>query len=128
MNISTVLENLVGFFAKENVDFALIGAFALHAYGYVRATADIDFVVNGEDQERIVRFLESLGYETLHRSKRFSNHLHPVASLGRIETWYTSKVKPPKRCSPGPNSYRFSKAFQYPWSSPNTWLPLKSLQ
>jgi Nucleotidyl transferase AbiEii toxin, Type IV TA system len=88
VNIDNVLKNLIGFFSKEEIDFALIGAFALHAYGYVRATGDIDFVVRGKDQERIVRFLESLGYETLHRSKGFSNHLHPLSTLGRIDLIY----------------------------------------
>ncbi len=88
MNIRTVLENLIGFFAKEEIDFALIGAFALQAYGYVRATQDIDFAVMGKGQERVVRFLESLGYETLYRSKGFSNHVHPLASLGRVDFVY----------------------------------------
>ncbi len=88
MNIKTVLENLIGFFAKEEIDFALIGAFALQAYGYVRATQDIDFAVRGKGQERVVRFLESLGYETLYRSKGFSNHVHPISSLGRVDFVY----------------------------------------
>jgi hypothetical protein len=88
VNIKTVLENLIGFFTGEEIDFALIGAFALQAYGYVRATQDIDFVVRGEGQQRVVRFLESLGYETFYRSKGFSNHVHPLASLGRVDFVY----------------------------------------
>ena len=88
MNIKTVLENLIGFFTGEEIDFALIGAFALQAYGYVRATQDIDFVVRGEGQQRVVRFLESLGYETFYRSKGFSNHVHPISSLGRVDFVY----------------------------------------
>jgi hypothetical protein len=88
VKINTVLENLIGFFAKEKIDFALIGAFALQAYGYVRATGDIDFILRGEDQESAVRFLESLGYETLYRSKGFSNHVHPLTVLGRIDFIY----------------------------------------
>jgi len=88
VNIKTVLENLIGFFTREQIDFALIGAFALHTYGYVRATQDIDFVVRGKGRQRVVRFLESLGYETLYRSKGFSNHVHPLASLGRVDFVY----------------------------------------
>jgi len=88
VNIKTVLENLIGFFAKEKIDFALIGAFALQAYGYVRATQDIDFVVRCEGQDRIVRFLESLGYETSYRSQGFSNHVRPLAGLGRVDFVY----------------------------------------
>jgi hypothetical protein len=90
MNLKTVIETLVHFFARENIPFALIGAFGLKAYGYVRATRDVDFVVRAEDQKRIVRFLETLGYETLYRSKGFSNHLHQLASLGRLDFVYVA--------------------------------------
>lgn len=88
MNFKAALEELLDFFARERIDFALIGAFALHAYGYVRATQDVDFLARGKDQEKIVRFLETLGYETLHCSKGFSNHVHQLASLGRIDLVY----------------------------------------
>jgi hypothetical protein len=88
VNIRTVIEKLTGFFAKEKIEYALIGAFALQAYGYVRATQDIDFVVRGESQERIIRFLETLGYETSYRSSGFSNHVHPIPNLGQIDFVY----------------------------------------
>lgn len=88
MNLKAVLQTLFQFFIKEDVDFALIGAFALKAYGYVRATQDVDFLVRGRDREKIVRFLETLGYETIYRSKGFSNHLHQIAGLGRIDFVY----------------------------------------
>ena len=90
MNLKRVIENLVRFFSQEEIDFAIIGAFALHAYGYVRATQDVDFVARGNEQQKIIRFLETLGYETLHRSKGFSNHLHPLAALGRIDFVYVA--------------------------------------
>jgi len=88
MNLKTVIETLLRFFAREEIPFALIGAFGLKAYGYVRATRDVDFVVRAKDQERIVQFLETLGYETLYRSKGFSNHLHQLANLGRLDFVY----------------------------------------
>ncbi len=88
MNLKAVLTNLIRFFAREEIDFALIGAFALKAYGYMRATQDVDFLVRGKDQEKIGQFLETLGYETLYRSKGFSNHLHQLAGLGRIDFVY----------------------------------------
>jgi len=90
VNITALLEHLIGFLAEQKIDFALIGAFALQAYGYVRATQDMDFVVREEGQERVIGFLESLGYQTLYRSKGFSNHLHPLTSLGRIDLVYVA--------------------------------------
>ncbi len=88
MNLKAVLEKLINFFSKEGIDFALIGAFALKAYGYVRSTQDVDFLVRARDQQRIVGFLESIGYETLHLTRGFSNHLHSIRSLGRIDFVY----------------------------------------
>jgi len=89
MKFREVFRLLVGFFEKEAMDYALIGAFALKAYGYVRATQDVDFIVRAEDQGKIVSYLESsLGYETIYRSPAYSNHIHPLSGLGRIDFLY----------------------------------------
>ncbi len=61
---------------------------ALKAYGYMRATQDVDFIVKQEDQAKIIANLESLGFETLYSSKGYSNHIHPLSGLGRIDFVY----------------------------------------
>lgn len=88
MSLLAVFQNLVAFFEKEQVAYALIGAFALKAYGYLRATQDVDFLVPSRDQEKIIRYLEALGYETVYRSKGFSNHVHTLPALARIDFVY----------------------------------------
>jgi len=90
LNFKTIFKEIVHFLENASISYALIGAFALKAYGYVRATGDVDFIVNATDQEKIIHYLESLGYETLHQSAGFSNHLHPIANLGRIDFVYVS--------------------------------------
>ena len=55
MKFGDVFRLLIDFFEKARVDYALIGAFALKAYGYVRATQDVDFLVRYEDQDKIIR-------------------------------------------------------------------------
>jgi hypothetical protein len=60
-----VILALVDFFESHRMDYALAGAFALKAYGYLRATQDVDFVARQEEQHAIIQFLESLGFETL---------------------------------------------------------------
>jgi hypothetical protein len=84
------LRTLAGFFEREGIRHAVIGAFALHAYGLSRSTFDLDFVTESAAQARLVPFLESLGYETLHVSAGYSNHLHPDFSLGRVDFVYVS--------------------------------------
>ena len=78
MNYKNQLLLLTDFFNHEKLDYALIGAFALHAYGYTRATKDVDFITRLEYQEIIIKYLESIDFETLNRSDSFSNHLYSV--------------------------------------------------
>jgi len=86
--MQNLLRHLLSFFKQERIDHALIGAFALKAYGHVRATRDVDFLVRVKDQDKLVVYLESIGYETLYRSNGFSSHLHPLSILGRINFVY----------------------------------------
>ena len=88
MNIKTIFRHLIVFFKQAEIDYAVVGAFALKAYGYLRATQDVDFLVRGTHQSRIIAYVESLGYETIYRSAGYSNHVHPLANLGRIDFIY----------------------------------------
>jgi hypothetical protein len=75
MAIRDIFKALSEMFEREKADYAVIGAFALYAYGYVRATRDIDFVTRIEFQKKAVSYLESLGFNTVHCSNAFSNHV-----------------------------------------------------
>jgi len=88
VDFSRVIDEVASFLDRENASFALAGAFALHAYGLSRATSDLDFVTESRVRERLVIFLESLGYETLYSSPGYSNHLHPKAEMGRVDLIY----------------------------------------
>ncbi len=44
-SVAALLERIVGCFRRERVPYALIGAWALTAWGRTRATADVDFLV-----------------------------------------------------------------------------------
>ena len=88
MTFKKTFQVLIDFFERERIDYALIGAFALKAYGYTRATQDVDFIARQKDQKKIIINLESLGFETLYSSTGYSNHLHPLSGLGRIDFVY----------------------------------------
>lgn len=83
-----ILKDLFDFLHNEKIAFAVIGAFALKAYGHVRATRDIDFVAPAEAQQKIINYLEALGFETLHRSRGFSNHVRALPHWERIDFVY----------------------------------------
>lgn len=88
MKFKKTLQLLIDFFERERIDYALIGAFALKAYGYTRATQDVDFIARQRDQKKIIANLESLGFETLYSSTGYSNHVHPLSGLSRIDFVY----------------------------------------
>ena len=88
MDVPKVLSLVDGFLSREGRSYALAGAVALHAYGFSRATGDLDVVVDAEAREGLIRFLEEKGFETLSRSDGYSNHLHPDPTLGRLDCIY----------------------------------------
>lgn len=90
MDFARVVRTIAGFFEQTGFRYAVIGAFGLHAYGLSRGTFDLDFVTQSEAQPQLVAFLESLGYETLHASVGYSNHLHALSALGRVDIVYVT--------------------------------------
>jgi hypothetical protein len=76
------------FFEERGVRYALAGAFALHAHGITRATGDLDFVVEERVKDELRRSLASDGYEEVHVSDGFSNHVHPDLAWGRLDFIY----------------------------------------
>ncbi len=49
MDFKQVLRFLIFEFDKHNIDYALIGGFALGILGIIRATMDMDFLVKKDD-------------------------------------------------------------------------------
>jgi len=107
LDFGRVVETVQGFFERSGFQYAVIGAFGLHAYGLSRGTFDLDFVTQSDAQTELVQFLEALGYETLHVSSGYSNHLHGLTALGRVDFVYVSGETSDKlfrgcRTMPGP--------------------------
>ncbi len=88
MEFKKIFRLLIEFFEKEQVQYALVGAFALMAYGYARATQDVDFIMRLTDRDKVIQFLENFGYETIYKSTGYSNHIHKMPQLGRIDFIY----------------------------------------
>lgn len=88
MDFGKVLNTVADFLDEGGYRYSLVGAFALSACGLSRATQDLDFAVETSAQDELISFLESLGYETLYRSEGYSNHIHGLADLGRVDFVY----------------------------------------
>lgn len=107
VDFAAVLASLRAFLEERAWRNALVGGLAMAAYGLPRTTLDLDLVVDGAGQADLVGYLESLGYETLHRSSGYSNHVHPEARMGSVDLVYiwgqtADKVFAATRRVPGP--------------------------
>ena len=60
---------------------ALIGGLALAAHQVVRATRDVDFLVDADDGERLHALLLGLGYQCIHHSEDAANYLRDDEGL-----------------------------------------------
>lgn len=69
------LKQAVAAFAGIKNGPALIGGLALAAHDVVRATQDVDFLVDADDAEKIHDVLIGLGYECIHRSQDAANYV-----------------------------------------------------
>jgi len=74
-------------------------------------------------QKSIVKFLMSLGFETLQRTDAFSNHVHPVGNA-RIDIMYVENETAEKIFSSTQRSLLFEK-LELPVVSPEHLIALK---
>ena len=69
------LKQALAAFAGCRTPPALIGGLALAAHSVVRATQDIDFLVEADDAQSIHDVLIALGYQCVHRSEDAGNYV-----------------------------------------------------
>jgi len=66
-----VLDSLVA----NKVKFVLIGGFAVNAYGFQRATGDMDLLIEPTEEniEQLLKSIDALGFDRLEAKKSFSH-------------------------------------------------------
>jgi hypothetical protein len=72
--VDQIKEALIVFAGCETPP-ALIGGLALAAHKVVRATQDVDFLVDAVDADRLHELLVELGYRCVHRSDEAANYV-----------------------------------------------------
>lgn len=68
------LAQVVSALDGEGVRFALIGGLALASHKVIRATQDLDLLIDADDGDRAERLLAETGYRCLHRSADAANY------------------------------------------------------
>ncbi len=86
MDVLIELERLVDALAREGIDYALCGGIAVNIYGHVRATRDIDMLVERASVERVRELAAGHGFAL--RSGRIP---FGVGTPEEREVWRVSK-------------------------------------
>ena len=64
MILTSDMKNLIRLFEKYEVNYALVGGFAVIHYGVIRTTQDIDFLIepNSDNAQRVMRVISEFGF------------------------------------------------------------------
>jgi hypothetical protein len=92
MRFTEVITTFAEFLDREQIPWAIAGGLAVGAWGYQRATSDVDLVILGVGRDRVMEFAASIGYETTHASRSLSHHDHPTEDFGHVDLFYVSGV------------------------------------
>lgn len=85
MDFKQVLRFLVSEFDKNNIDYALIGGFALGILGIMRTTVDMDFLVKKDDAEKVKSILEKHSYKCIFITENVSQYVSNISSQGTLD-------------------------------------------
>jgi len=85
MDFRQVTDKLLTAFDKEHVHYALMGGFALGAWGVPRATVDIDFLVYRDDMHKVHSIMTEMGYERHYHTENVSQYLSPLRIFGEVD-------------------------------------------
>ena len=80
-NLAEQIREALSMFARNDTEPALIGGLAVVAHQVVRATQDVDFLLEAEAADRIHTALLDLGYQCLYRSEDAANYLRAAEGL-----------------------------------------------
>ena len=64
MSLTPDMKDLIVLFRKHNVEYVVVGGFAVICYGYIRTTQDIDFVIypSEENSIKMMKALTDFGF------------------------------------------------------------------
>ena len=102
MGLKDTLTAAVDALKKESIPHALIGGFALAAYGVARATQDIDLLVDGSDHQKVKQVMLNAGFKLVHESAEVLQ----LSGIGQLDILYANRDLSLKMLA---NSKRFNQ-------------------
>lgn len=80
-NLAEQIREALAMFSRNGTEPALIGGLAVVAHQVVRATKDVDFLVEAEAADKVHGALLDLGYKCLYRSENAANYVRGAEGL-----------------------------------------------
>lgn len=80
-NLAQQIREALSMFERNGTEPALIGGLAVVAHQVVRATKDVDFLLESEAADKIHSALLDLGYQCLYRSQDAANYVRGAEGL-----------------------------------------------
>lgn len=87
MGLSDTLSTATETLSQESIPHALIGGFALAAYGVARATQDIDLLVDGSDKGKIKTLMINCGFTVIHESEEVLQ----LGGIGQLDILFANR-------------------------------------
>ena len=85
MDFRVVLQLITEEFSRQGIRYAVIGGFALGAWGVARTTIDLDFLLHRDDWEKVDALLKANGYECVHKSADVAQYVSGRHALREID-------------------------------------------
>lgn len=80
-SLAEQIREALSMFARNGIEPAVIGGLAVVAHQVVRATKDVDFLVEAEAADKVHEALLDLGYQCLYRSGDAANYVRSAEGL-----------------------------------------------
>jgi len=85
MDFEKVIKTIIGKLIQQNIQFAVIGGFALGAWGIMRSTVDLDLLILANDMDKVDSILKESFYECVYKSENVSQYVSDLKPLGQID-------------------------------------------
>lgn len=85
MDFKKVVPLIIDEFEKEEIAYSLIGGFALGAFGIMRATMDLDFLVDQKDLARVEAVMRKYNYRCVFKTENVSQYVSDAKIFGEID-------------------------------------------
>ncbi|MCK5306505.1 MAG: nucleotidyltransferase [Candidatus Omnitrophica bacterium] len=85
MDFEKVLKLLMKDFEKKNINYALVGGFAMGALGIMKTTMDLDFLVEHSDLPKIRELMKKYSYKRVYNTENVSQYVSDTKIFGELD-------------------------------------------